>query len=68
VHEIIVQRFPKIPPKLYDKPIIETINTWRRFKVALLHGLVQLLDGDVQLQVLLLFLRNTTTFNSRMVT
>jgi hypothetical protein len=49
VHEIIVQRFPKIPPKLYDKPIIETINTWRRFKVALLHGLVQLLDGDVQL-------------------
>jgi hypothetical protein len=43
-----------MPPELYDKPVIETINTWSRFEVARLHGLVQLLDGDVQLQILFL--------------
>jgi hypothetical protein len=48
-----------MPPKLKDEPVIETVNTWSRFEIARLHSLVQLLDGDVQLQVLPLFLRKS---------
>jgi hypothetical protein len=57
-----------MPPKLKDEPIIEAVNTWSRLEIASLHSLVQLLDGDVQLQVLPLLLRNTTAFNCRVVT